>query len=185
MHSLLKSHFGYHQWAYNRLLTLLTEMPYESYRGNSGLCFRSVHGTLNHLLLGDRLWLDRLKGATATPSHASILSYWTQPELYATKESKSIYWEEYIEDRNELEVAIREQCRLFREYIDALEEIPETFQYDRKGEVIVKPFVTTLLHIVNHGTHHRGQITAAMFAAGLAPPSLDLLYYDPSAVVGF
>ncbi|KAI9340260.1 hypothetical protein BDR26DRAFT_362386 [Obelidium mucronatum] len=185
IHSLLRNHFGYHAWAYNRLLSVLREMPTETYHSNSGLCFRSIHGTLNHLLLGDRLWLDRLQNKASTPTHANLLSFWLHDELYSTKDSSSIYWEEYIKDRHELEDAIRNQCELFKAFIDDLEAIPETFQYDRKGEKVVKPFVGTLLHIVNHGTHHRGQITAAISAAGFPPPVLDLLYYDPSAADGF
>ena len=43
------------------------------------------------------------------------------------------------------------------------------------GEAVTLPFAPTLLHVFNHGTHHRGQITAALTALGHACPELDLV----------
>jgi uncharacterized damage-inducible protein DinB len=41
---------------------------------------------------------------------------------------------------------------------------------------VALPFAATLAHVFNHATHHRGQITAALTAAGHAAPELDLVY---------
>lgn len=38
------------------------------------------------------------------------------------------------------------------------------------------PFAATLAHVFNHGTHHRGQITAAITALGCSCPELDLVW---------
>ena len=37
------------------------------------------------------------------------------------------------------------------------------------------PFAATLLHVFNHGTHHRGQITAALTSMGYHCPEIDLV----------
>ncbi len=46
-----------------------------------------------------------------------------------------------------------------------------------RGTPAVLPFAATLAHVFNHGTHHRGQITAALTALGQPCPSLDLVYF--------
>lgn len=45
-----------------------------------------------------------------------------------------------------------------------------------RGQLATLPFAATLTHVFNHGTHHRGQITAALTALGQPCPELDLVY---------
>jgi len=58
-----KTHFkmmaDYHLWAYQRLHQSLEPLSDDEYHRACGLFFKSVHGTLNHLLLGDRVWHGR------------------------------------------------------------------------------------------------------------------------------
>jgi uncharacterized damage-inducible protein DinB len=46
-----------------------------------------------------------------------------------------------------------------------------------RGQSASLPFGLTLTHVFNHGTHHRGQITAALTALGRSSPELDLVYF--------
>ena len=56
------------------------------------------------------------------------------------------------------------------------ERLHGTLAYQRiNGQPMVLPFAATLLHVFNHGTHHRGQISAALTALGQPPPDLDLV----------
>ncbi|KAJ3059750.1 hypothetical protein HDU98_004212 [Podochytrium sp. JEL0797] len=76
--------------------------------------------------------------------------------MYSTKETKEIFWEKYVSDRQELAQLLRAQCKEFEEFVDILDSnVPATFSYPRNEETVVKEFVPTMLHIVNHGTHHR------------------------------
>jgi uncharacterized damage-inducible protein DinB len=43
-----------------------------------------------------------------------------------------------------------------------------------QGDTVVLPFAATLAHVFNHGTHHRGQVTAALTAMGRPCPELDM-----------
>src|SRR5579863_5579585 len=52
----------YHRWAHARLLAALAPIPDRDYYADQGLFFRSIHRTLNHLLLVDLLWHGRLTG---------------------------------------------------------------------------------------------------------------------------
>ena len=45
-----------------------------------------------------------------------------------------------------------------------------------RGQLATLPFAATLTHVFNHGTHHRGQITAALTALGHPCPELDMVY---------
>jgi uncharacterized damage-inducible protein DinB len=58
---------AYNAWANLRLYEAALALPEELYRRDVGVFFRSLHGTLNHLLLTDRLWLTRLTGAGEQP----------------------------------------------------------------------------------------------------------------------
>ena len=50
----------YNVWATRRLLEAVEALPDEAYRQNLGLFFKSIHGTLNHLLVGEHmLWYPR------------------------------------------------------------------------------------------------------------------------------
>jgi uncharacterized damage-inducible protein DinB len=58
---------AYNKWANARLYTAALELSETSYRLHIGVFFGGLHGTLNHLLLTDRLWLKRLTGEGAPP----------------------------------------------------------------------------------------------------------------------
>ena len=53
---------GYHAWAFERLYAALVPLDDAAYRDDCGLFFRTIHGTLNHLLLADRVWFARFQG---------------------------------------------------------------------------------------------------------------------------
>jgi len=55
--------FGrYNAWANNRLFEAAGRLSAEQYRADRGAFFKSVHGTLNHLLVTDRVWMQRFTG---------------------------------------------------------------------------------------------------------------------------
>jgi uncharacterized damage-inducible protein DinB len=51
-----------------------------------------------------------------------------------------------------------------------------------KGDAFVTPIWQIVLHVVNHGTHHRGQVSGFLRAMGHTPPSLDLTGYYREAL---
>ena len=52
----------YNQWMNHKLYTVCEQVPDEERKQDMGAFFHSIHGTLNHLLLGDRLWMGRFTG---------------------------------------------------------------------------------------------------------------------------
>lgn len=149
---------SYHKWAYQRLIDSIHKLSDEHYRKDCKLFFGSIHGTLNHLYLVDCLWYGRFVNI---PSGLAALDI------------------ELIQDRKELAEAIIQQAEKWIEFTKTIPETaPETLSYkNTKGIENFMPYVPTLAHIFNHGTHHRGQISAAITQAGLEPPEMDLFYY--------
>ena len=53
---------AYNAWANERLYDAAAQLSDADYRADRGAFFKSVHGTLNHLLIGDRIWMRRFTG---------------------------------------------------------------------------------------------------------------------------
>ncbi len=66
---------AYNHWANRRLYAAALAMPDELYRRPTGVFFGSLHGTLNHLLLTDRIWLKRLTGEGDPPNQHNAILY--------------------------------------------------------------------------------------------------------------
>src|SRR5215831_14202825 len=65
----------YNHWANRRLYAAALALPDEQYRHHTGVFFGSLHGTLNHLLLADRIWLKRLTGEGEHPLRLDAIIY--------------------------------------------------------------------------------------------------------------
>jgi uncharacterized damage-inducible protein DinB len=151
----------YNHWANRRLYATALEMPDEAYRRPTGVFFGSLHGTLNHLLLTDRVWLKRLTGEGEHPSRLDAILF---------------------EDRNELTRArMAEDARL----IDVVgryreEALNEELAYRTMSGVPQRQALgQILMHLFNHQTHHRGHAHACCsIVTGKEPPSLDLLQFQ-------
>ena len=157
-------HFGhlarYHQWATARLLNAVGALPDSDYRRDVGLFFHSIHGTLNHLLVGEHLlWFAR----------------------FAEGRSPTVALNAEVEpDRARLDARLREGAARWAPLIASFSAArwSGTLDYTTmRGTVASLPFAATLGHVFNHGTHHRGQITAALTALGHPCPELDLVYF--------
>lgn len=157
-------HFGllasYNEWATDRLLGAVGAVPDDDYRRDMGLFFRSIHRTLNHLLVGEHLlWFVRFAEGTS-------------PRVALDAEVEP--------DRLQLAQRLRDGAARWRPLIAGWppERWDGTLDYTTmRGTAASLPFAATLAHVFNHGTHHRGQITAALTALGQPCPELDLVYF--------
>ena len=150
----------YNRWATGRLLDAVAALPDVDYRRDVGLFFKSVHGTLNHLLVGEHmLWYPRFsKGAS--------------PVLSLNAEIEP--------DRERLAQALKGGALNWTQLIGSwpVERFDGQLNYTTmRGAPANLPFAATLAHVFNHATHHRGQITAAMTHMGYDCPELDMVYF--------
>lgn len=150
----------YNQWATARLLDAVAALPEADYRRDAGLFFCSIHGTLNHLLVGEHLlWFVRFSEGAS-------------PRVALDAEVEA--------DRKALALRLQEGAARWAPLIATwpAERWSGTLDYTTmRGTAASLPFAATLAHVFNHGTHHRGQITAALTALGQPCPELDLVYF--------
>ncbi len=159
----MKEHFrrfaGYNAWANGRLYEACGMLPEPEYMADRPAFFRSIHGTLNHILLGDRAWIGRLEGvASGIKSLDQIL----------------------CEDFAALRRAREQEDRRIVAYVDGLtaDRLAQDVHYAAVGgEQFVTPVGQILAHVFNHQTHHRGQVHDLLSQTDVAPPPLDLMYY--------
>jgi len=158
-----RAHFAtlarYNQWATRRLLEAVAAVPEADYRRDAGLFFKSIHGTLNHLLVGEHLiWFRRFDEGVS-------------PRMALDEEAQP--------DRAALAQALLEGVSRWQPLIARWPagRFGGTLDYTTtQGVAASLPFAATLAHVFNHGTHHRGQVTAALTALGHPCPVLDLVY---------
>jgi uncharacterized damage-inducible protein DinB len=165
----MKAHFvrfaNYNTWANARLYDAATALTdFERKRDIKGY-FKSLHGTLNHLLVADRIWLNRLTGQGVPPQSLDETLY---EKFEALREARELEDRQLIDFVSGLDEAALEQDLAYRTTRDE----PKTLQRS-----------VILAHLFNHQTHHRGQATNMLRQLGVAePPALDLLYFAlPSA----
>lgn len=148
----------YNVWATQRLLGAVAALGEGDYRRDLGLFFGSIHGTLNHLLMGEhRLWFRRFAEGVS-------------PRVALDAEEEP--------DRARLAERLREGAARWQPLIEGwpAKRFDGTLDYTTmRGTAVSLPFAATLAHVFNHGTHHRGQITAALSALGQPCPELDLV----------
>jgi len=159
-HRHFNSQARYHVWATHRLLEAVSRVPAEDYQRDMGLFFKSIHGTLNHMLVAEHLlWYARFsKGASP------VLALDTEIEPH----------------RERLAQAIKGGSANWSQLIGTwpAERFDGQLDYrTSQGAPLSLPFAATLAHVFNHATHHRGQITAALTAMGQPCPELDMAYF--------
>jgi uncharacterized damage-inducible protein DinB len=75
MNSRYQTFAGYNRWCNERLYEAAAKVPDAEYRKDRGAFFKSLHGTLNHLLVGDRIWTHRFTGAFEMPPSLDAILY--------------------------------------------------------------------------------------------------------------
>ncbi len=155
---------AYNRWANARLYTAALVVPDAEYRRPIGVFFGSLCGTLNHLLLTDRLWLRRLTGEGDHPDRLDAIIHDNLQELTRARAKEDERLISIVEGYDEGEL----------ESMHAYRTIGGQPQEQRLADI--------LQHLFNHQTHHRGQAHACCsILTGKEPPSLDLLQFQRGA----
>jgi uncharacterized damage-inducible protein DinB len=160
---VLRAHIGYTAWASRCLVESAGRLSPEELTRDFGTADKSVLGTLVHVFGADRIWLARVRGEavhtflTGADYHLSVLQNdW--PALH----QQWTQWASALTD-------------------DAA--VAAISYSDMAGNLWQQPLWELVLHVVNHGTHHRGQVSGSLRAMGHVPPKLDLVnYYRANAL---
>ena len=160
---VLRTQIAYTTWASKLLVEAASALTPAELTRDFGTADKSVLGTLVHVFAADRLWLARFTGeplpafATDTDYRLTVLQNdW--PALYER-------WKEWAAELTESGAQAE-------------------FSYsDRSGNPWRQPLGRLVLHVVNHGTHHRGQVSGFLRAMGYTPPKLDLLFFNRNLAI--
>ena len=137
--------------------------------------FGSIINTLNHILVGDTIWLQRFANHL---EYFPVLDY--VRELETPKSLNTVLYSEFSTLKEKRE-QMDELIKLFIKELTG-EVISEPFSYkNTKGQAFTKNFGHVLQHFFNHQTHHRGQVSTLLFQQGIDVGVTDLLVNIPNA----
>jgi uncharacterized damage-inducible protein DinB len=157
--ALLTRLAAYNRWVNDKLYATCAAVADVERRRDRGVFFRSVHGTLNHLLLADRLWLGRLRGEPCAATDLGAELYADFDELRAQRRISDAAIAAYVRDLPEAALA-----RTLT-YVSVATGARRSCSY-----------ADALLQLFNHQTHHRGQLTALLSQLGCDYGDIDLIW---------
>jgi uncharacterized damage-inducible protein DinB len=166
---------SYNQWMNARLYETAAALPAGALAADRKAFFVSIIGTLNHLVLGDIVWLKRFAvHPAAYPALDPVRELPTPARLDAPPTCDLAV---LAQQRRRLDAAIVALADAIVE-----QDLDRTLTWtNSKGVVSQKNFFSLLMHFFNHQTHHRGQVTTLLSQEGLDVGVTDLLALIPPA----
>jgi uncharacterized damage-inducible protein DinB len=165
----------YSCWMNQRIFEAAAKLDADTLLADQGAFFGSILGTLNHLAVGDTLWLHRFAQHPHRFEALAALSKFERPtSLRQTIASDLASLADYRRRLDELmgqwvaEIA-PEHLRVAVSYTSMA------------GAPFSKNFGLLLQHFFNHQTHHRGQVTTLLYQAGVDVGVTDLLALIPES----
>ena len=184
----------YNRWAYQQIHKWCKENvgdDTDKYKQNTGIPFKTISNTLCHLWMADQIWYNRMFGLNETNyktynnktgkiTNSELFTFWT------TGHENEGKFDEFFDSMN-----IDETFDLLKQSSNKWIDIVDTFENDkqafdefsykhRSGIVYTQRRSSVIAHVINHATHHRGQISGAatIVCPDATPIRLDLVYYE-------
>jgi uncharacterized damage-inducible protein DinB len=149
----------YHYWARDVMLDAVAPLSPEQFTHPVESSFKSIRDTVAHIYAADLVWYTRWMGHSPT----SLLSYDSFPDVASIRTA----W-------TELEGKVRP-------LVNGLGEagLARVLEYKlMNGQPGASPFWQMLVHVVNHASYHRGQVTTLLRQLGAPPPkSMDMIAF--------
>ncbi len=156
--STILEHLDYSSWASLRLVEAASQLAPEELTRDFGTADHSVLGTLVHIYAADRAWIGHIESAppaafldSAIDMHLSVL-------------------------QNDWPV-VQQRWHTMAANLDDNTVQTVVSYTDTKGNPYQSTIQQIVLHVINHATHHRGQVSGFLRAMGHRPPVLDLMKY--------
>jgi uncharacterized damage-inducible protein DinB len=150
----------YNRWQNRSIYGAAGRLAEDERRKDHGAFFRSIHGTLNHLLWADSMWMSRLSDGPR-PTVALQDSGWFCDD-----------WRLMLRER----AALDERIIAWADSLDDAWLSADISWWSGVLQAdVVKPRWLAVVHMFNHQTHHRGQAHSMLTAAGATPEDTDLI----------
>lgn len=147
----------FHYWARDRMLDAIGALSVEQYEQDLKNSFPSIRDTATHMFHAEWIWYARWIGETPTADQRPIV-----PD----RESLGRLWREH---EQKVRAFVAEQSR----------DIDRIYEYKTLAGVPMRSkFWEMVVHVVNHGTYHRGQTVTMMRQLGAGTPvSTDMIAF--------
>ena len=154
--ALMEKQFEYDRWANARMLGVVAGLSPEAFLKDLGSSFGSIRNTLAHILSAEWAWLERWNGTSPKqmldpagfPDVAALRARWAQVE-----QDQQAFLRALSQERLEADI----------DY------------FNLQGEPVTLPLWQLMLHMINHSSYHRGQVTTMLRQVGAKPVSTDLV----------
>jgi uncharacterized damage-inducible protein DinB len=154
----LKHMYDYMYWANRRYLAVAASLSDEELNRKQGHSWESVHGLLLHMLSSETVWLARWRGNSPT-SHLAPPDFPTLAAVTARWAAVEQEMLDFVDTRSEASL-----------------EAPAAYS-NFEGKTYRLPLWQMMTHVVNHETHHRGELAAMFALMGTAHPEEEVVQY--------
>lgn len=161
----MKRHFmmlaAYNRWANARIYDAAATLSAEEFTRDTGAFFKSMMGTLNHVVTADRIWMKRFTGEGDAPTALDTIIHADFGKLRLAREAEDQRIVKWVESLGDKALAGR-------------------FSYMTVTDMrtISQRLAPALDHFFNHQTHHRGQAHMILTVLGRSSVTLDLIYFQ-------
>ena len=150
-HPALKM-YNYHVWANGVIIDRLKELPKEIYHKEIQSGFSSVSKVLSHIYLTDYAWFDIISGKSMNVAMAFTNQLREQVETKSIEEMKKIFLD--LSERN-------------KALLNSQEDIEKLIVVDNPYAGLLETSISeSVLHVVTHGSYHRGNIATMLRQMG-------------------
>ena len=151
--------FAFGRWANDKICEAASQLDEAEFGREVGGSFGSVRGTLLHLYGAEWVWLERFHGRSprAMPDDGRPVE---------TLADVRLRWD-----------PVQEELRLYAREMTPEKLAAELSYTTFAGDPFTRVLSDALVHLVNHGTYHRGQVVTLLRQLGKSAPSTDFLRY--------
>jgi len=159
MKNTLKAYTSYNLWANNEMIKCVEKLSQEQLHQTIESSFNSVFKTILHIWDAEYIWLQRMQG--------NSIKDWPSKMMDKDGFSTNLF---LASSAN------------FNDFVNACNDsfFDQNCEYTNlKGEQFSTPFASVIMHCMNHGTYHRGQLVTMFRQLGLMEiPSTDLITFE-------
>jgi uncharacterized damage-inducible protein DinB len=148
--------YDYHYWRTHRLLDACEALTLRQWDEPLGASWGSVHAVVAHMLAAEQIWLGRWKGTSA----GALMAAEAVPTLANVRRA----WKQLEKD--------------LREFLERCDEkrLQTKLTYtNTRGKTFSLPLGGQMLHVVDHATHHRGELVTMLALLTIPHPEDSLV----------
>lgn len=163
----------YNAWMNGNIYGCAEGLADSARKENRAAFFGSIHGTLNHILLADLIWLQRFASATWGAPALESLSFGPAHSITGLDMEAYSDFDQLRSERAVIDAAILKWVE--SDLTEAILKEDITYQNILRKREQTRSMATCVSHFFNHQTHHRGQVTTLLSQLGLDPGPTDMI----------